>query len=66
MVFQTINKKLLKLGPSLGFLYKKKNVYIIYIYNLFYKFPFKNRTDIHLKIKCSFNIFIYSMYILYI
>ena len=24
MVFQTINKKLLELGPSLGFLYKKK------------------------------------------
>ena len=26
MVFQTINKKLLELGPSLGFLYKKKRV----------------------------------------
>ena len=26
MVFQTINKKLLELGPSLGFLYKK-NLY---------------------------------------
>ena len=24
MIFQTINKKLLELGPSLGFLYKKK------------------------------------------
>ena len=26
MVFQTINKKLLELGPSLGFLLKKKRV----------------------------------------
>ena len=28
MVFQTINKKLLELGPSLGFLLKKKRVSI--------------------------------------
>ena len=28
MVFQTINKKLLELGPSLGFLYKKNRVYL--------------------------------------
>ena len=28
MVFQTINKKLLELGPLLGFLYKKKRVFI--------------------------------------
>ena len=27
MVFQTINKKLLELGPSLGFSYKKNRVF---------------------------------------
>ena len=32
MVFQTINKKLLELGPSLGSLIIKKNRVIEYIY----------------------------------
>ena len=36
MVFQTINKKLLELGPSLGFFYNKKTcTYVIFIWKLF-------------------------------
>ena len=37
MVFHTINKKLLELGPSLGFLYKKKRVLLFINMFLTYK-----------------------------